>query len=55
MAWLQANWPVIVSVLWGISEALALIPQVKSNSVFTLIYNALKYLRGGDQPAIKGK
>jgi len=44
MAWLQENWAMLVAVLFGISEALALIPAVKSNSVFQLIYNTLKSL-----------
>lgn len=42
MAWLMENWGMIVAVLLGISEALALIPVIKSNSIFQLIYNALK-------------
>jgi hypothetical protein len=41
------NWMlVIVGVLLAISEALALIPSLKSNSVFTLIWNILKTLAG---------
>lgn len=39
--WVLANWGMIASVLWGISEALALIPGVKANSVFQAIYNFL--------------
>lgn len=42
MAWLLEYWPMVVSVLFGISEALAIIPFFKSNSVFQLIYNTLK-------------
>jgi hypothetical protein len=55
--WLQANWGMILGVLWGFSEALALIPAVKANSVFQLIWSALKYLKGGLEPApqVKGK
>lgn len=46
-AWLTVETALlIVSVLWGISEALALIPQVKANSVFQLIYNGLSWLKG---------
>lgn len=45
MAWLQANWAMIVTVLFGISEVLALIPGIKSNSVFQLVYNFLKGLQ----------
>ncbi len=42
MAWLSANLPMVLGVLLGISEALALIPGIKSNSIFTLIFNLLK-------------
>jgi hypothetical protein len=52
MAWISTNWGLIVSVLFGVSEALALIPGIKSNSVFTLIYNGLKFLMGGGKPQI---
>lgn len=34
----------ILAVLLGISEALALIPQVQSNSVFQLVLSILKKL-----------
>lgn len=34
----------VLGVLFALSEALALIPSVKSNSVFQLIYNGLKKL-----------
>lgn len=37
---------IILGVLWGISEALALIPAVKSNSIFQLIVNILGALTG---------
>jgi hypothetical protein len=30
-----------------VSEGLASIPQVKSNSIFQLVYNFLRMLRGG--------
>jgi hypothetical protein len=42
MQWLQDNWPVLVSVGWALSEALALIPKLKANSVFQLIAGLLK-------------
>lgn len=42
MAYIIANWAMIASVLLGVSEALALIPGIKSNSVFQLIYNFIK-------------
>jgi len=36
----------IFAVLFGLSEVIALIPGVKSNSVFQLIFNTLKSLAG---------
>lgn len=44
MSWLVANWALIVSVLLGLSEVLALIPGIQSNSVFQLIANVIKSL-----------
>lgn len=35
----------IFGALWGAAELLALIPSVKSNSVFTLLYNILKSIK----------
>lgn len=32
--------------LWAISEALALIPGIKSNSIFQLIWTTLRRIRG---------
>jgi hypothetical protein len=37
----------IFGVLFAVSEALALIPALKSNSIFTLVFNVLKTLAGG--------
>ena len=37
---------IILAALLAISEALSLIPQVKSNGVFQVIYNLLKSLAG---------
>jgi len=37
---------IILVALLAISEALSLIPQVKSNGVFQVIYNLLKSLAG---------
>jgi hypothetical protein len=37
-----ANKVVILGFLFALSEVLALIPSIKSNSVFTLIVNVLK-------------
>ena len=54
LAWLQANMPVVLGVLLAISEGLALIPGIKSNSIFQLIYNALKSFAGkSDAPQVK--
>lgn len=39
MEWLMQNYVMIITVLFGLSEALALIPGIKANSVFQLIYN----------------
>lgn len=39
----------IFGVLFGISEALAVIPVVKSNSVFQMISNILKALAGKNE------
>lgn len=40
------QWLIIAGALFAISEALALIPQFKSNSIFQLIQNTLKKLLG---------
>lgn len=37
---------VVLAVLWGVSELLAEIPQVKSNSVFQLVRAALGVVLG---------
>ena len=42
MSFLSANWGVIASVLLGLSELLALIPGIKSNSIFELVFNWLQ-------------
>jgi hypothetical protein len=36
----------IITALFFISEALALVPSIKSNSVFQLIVNIIKQLAG---------
>lgn len=41
-----ANKLVILGALFGLSELLALIPAVKSNSVFQLVYNLIKKALG---------
>lgn len=45
MAWVITHLSLIFAALWGLSEGLALIPQIESNSVFQLIYNWMKVLR----------
>jgi hypothetical protein len=40
------NWALIATALWAVSEVLAQIPNIKSNSIFQLIYNLLIKLRG---------
>ncbi|MEW6006161.1 MAG: hypothetical protein AB1695_12690 [Stygiobacter sp.] len=42
----QEQWLVIVTALLAVSEALSLIPAVKSNGIFQLIVNLLKKLAG---------
>jgi hypothetical protein len=37
---------IIVGALFAVSEALALIPNIKSNSIFQLIFNGLKSVVG---------
>ncbi len=41
----------VLSVLLAISEVLALMPNVKSNSFFQLVYNLLKSLKEKFLPA----
>lgn len=37
----STNWGLIGTALFALSEVLALIPAVKSNSVFQLLYNLI--------------
>ena len=46
IAFLVANSVIILGALLAVSEALALIPALKSNSVLTLIVNLIKGLMG---------
>lgn len=46
---LQNNYVALLVALLALSEVLALIPSVKSNSVFTLVYNLLKSLAKKDE------
>lgn len=36
---------IILMALLGLSEALALIPSLRANSIFTLVWNVLKGLK----------
>lgn len=40
----SANIAILLAVLLGVSEALSLIPAVKSNGIFQLAFNILKAL-----------
>ncbi len=40
------TWVIILAALWSVSEALSLIPQVKSNGVFQLVFNVIQRLYG---------
>lgn len=42
MEFLSENKVVLLAFLFSLSEVLALIPSVKSNSVFQLVWNGLK-------------
>lgn len=44
--WLMANKVVLVTLLLAISEVLALIPQLKANSIAQAIFNGIKWLYG---------
>ena len=46
IAFLVANSVIILGAFLAVSEALALIPALKSNSVLTLIVNTIKGLIG---------
>jgi len=46
LAFIQEHWGVIAALLLALSEVLALIPGIKSSSIFQLIYNNLKALLG---------
>jgi hypothetical protein len=45
IAFVVENKLVIVGFLFAASEVLALVPSIKSNSVFQLIYNGLKKIK----------
>ena len=44
MVWMTENYALVLAVLLGISEALSLIPAVKSNGILQLVFNMLKAL-----------
>jgi len=44
---------IIVSALLAVSEGLALIPRFKSNGIFQIVVNVLKFL--ATQPRPKGR
>jgi hypothetical protein len=46
-------WMIALAVLFGISESLSMIPQVKSNGVFQAVYNILKFLKEKVSPSLK--
>lgn len=46
----QSTLLMIFGVLFGISEALSVIPVVKANGIFQLIFNILKALAGSGNP-----
>lgn len=43
--WIIQHGSLIFAGLWGLSEALALIPQIAANSVFQLVYGWMKALK----------
>lgn len=46
MEWLQANAGLVFGLLFSISEFLALVPVIKSNSIFQLVFNWIKGMAG---------
>lgn len=47
------NWVLVLSIALGVSEVLGMIPGIKSNGIFQLVYNLLKSLAPKDQAQIK--
>lgn len=45
MNFLTENWGTIATALFALSEVLALVPGIKSNSIFQLALNLLKTLK----------
>lgn len=52
MAWLSANITMVLAVLLGVSESLALIPGVQANSIFQLIIGFLKAVVSPTTPKV---
>lgn len=50
--WLMANYGLVLAVLLGISESLALIPQLKANGVLDWLIKTLKALAPKDPKAL---
>jgi hypothetical protein len=46
--WLQGNWGIIATVMWGVCELLNQIPQIKANTIGQMILQ-------GIMAAIKGQ
>jgi hypothetical protein len=53
VSWLYENRVVILTALLAISEVLALVPSIKSNSIFQMIVNAIKYVIEKFSPSAK--
>lgn len=47
MSFFSSNSVVLLGAALAVSEALALIPSLKSNSILQLVINAIKSLEGG--------
>jgi hypothetical protein len=53
MAWISENYALVISVLFGLSEVLALIPGIQANSIFQLVVSVVKVLAGKkDEPKL---
>lgn len=44
------SWTTIFAVLFGISEAIGMIPGIQASGVFQAIFNTLKWLKGAVTP-----
>ena len=51
MTWITANWAYIATILFGLSELLAAIPSVQSNSVLQLLVSTVEALVKPGSPA----